>query len=420
MNGGQDGRQTPPRLESLGEHDAGVEEAASAWRPGRPAAVIAVAGAALSSLIPMALVPALPKMAVALRGDFDGRLLAQIVMAAPAAMIALASPFAGFAAHRLGTRNCLIWAMAFYVCAGIAGLLTTQPLVLIASRMVLGAAGGIIATLAMAIAGMFDPAKRDRLIGFSSASGSLAAVGALSLSGWLVDGIGWRSPFALYLLGLPLLIVAWIGISGQVGRRAPILAGAEQGEPLRRAAWAGLLPLYTLMLLFSVGFFMPGVQAPFLLVERGVTSATTQGALISMMAMSSALTAFSYGFLSRRLSNRVLVMITGAMLGAGLAICGLFDGLLIIGLGLILTGIGAGMAAPAIITALIVATPPEVHARTLGINYTAIFAGQFLNPLLLAPLITAFGIGNAFAIVGAAIAVAAFTLGWVRAPSISA
>lgn len=387
------------------------------WQPKRGAAVVAVAGAALSAIVPMALVPALPAMARAFDGSMSGTLLAQLVIAAPAAMIAVAAPFAGSFASRFGLRRCLLAALAVYAAMGLLGFFLSDPIALIASRLVLGAATGFITTLSIAIAAMFAPAQRDRLLGFSSASGSAAAVVALSVSGWLVDGIGWRAPFALYFAGLVILLVAWVSVRHAAGRTA---APSPSAPPPVAVDWPRLAPLYAMMLLFAVGFFMPGVQGPFLLLERGVTSAAVQGGLISLMAASSAIAAFSYGFVSRRLGSGAMILLTGATLGGGLAICGLFTGMPVIAAGLILAGVGAGFGTPTIMTRLLDAVPPASHARALGINYTAIFGGQFLNPVLLAPIIAAFGIGPAFVLTGAVIFAGALAMGFARRPASAA
>jgi dipeptide/tripeptide permease len=160
------------------------------------------------------------------------------------------------------------------------------------------------------------------------------------------------------------------------------------------------------MLVFSVGFFTPGVQGPFLLAARGIDSAAAQGGYISLFALVSALTSASYGLVRKVADERAIAIATGLSLGIGLAGLGAAAQPTLIGIALVLGGIGSGLATPTIVSMLLSRAPDASRPRAIGFCYTAIFLGQFLNPLLLEPVRRLFGVSSVFFLTGAVLVVA--------------
>lgn len=372
--------------------------------------VIAVGGAGLNSLIPMAVSPALPAMALHFDGHGDGEFVAKLVMASPALATAIVSPFVGMVAQRVGFRLCLLAALVVFAVAGSAGLVLTAMEPLIATRIAIGAAGAFIGTITIAMAALFDPHVRDRLIGFASAFGGGASIVALSLGGALVDGWGWQAPFILYLVGVPFILAAIYSVRLRP-REVTVVSEATDpgGAPFMR-----LMPIYLLMLVVAVGFFTPGVQGPFLLAERGVASAATQGMLLSVFAAASAITSASFGFLRPRLGERWVKALMLLSLGGGLAGLAIASSIASMGACLLVAGIGSGLATPQVTAMLMERVPPSAHAHAIGGMYAAIFLGQFLNPFLLDPIRALIGLPGMFGLFGLVLIAGGCAMGLIR------
>ncbi|WP_380879008.1 MFS transporter [Sphingomonas sp. DBB INV C78] len=365
--------------------------------------ILSASGAGLNSLIPMAVSPALPAMALHFGGGAEGELAAKLVMSTPALSIAITSLFVGLIAQRFGYRTCMLFALGLFVLAGAAGLIANSMPALLASRVAIGVAGAFIGTITMALAGLFEARVRDRLIGFSSALGGGCSILGLSLGGAMVDAEGWRAPFILYLAGIPAFIAAWYAIRPQIGQSVGRPADAvEEAFP-----WRQLAPVYLLMLVMAIGFFTPGIHGPFLLAERGVTSATTQGMLISVFAATSAISAAGFGFIRPRLGERWIKVVMLLMIGGGLAGMAAATSTYQLVAALLVGGIGSGLATPQVTAMVIERTPPHRHAHALGLMYSAIFLGQFVNPLALDPLRLALGLSGMFLSFGLALMAAA-------------
>ena len=107
-----------------------------------------------------------------------------------------------------------------------------------------------------------------------------------------------------------------------------------------------------------------------------------------------------YGYARRWLDYRQMFVVISLAIGIGLPLAAWAPGGGWIVLAMIVTGLGIGVIEPTIASKLLELTPEPLHDRAMGVNVAAMFLGQFLNPLAIAPLRDAFGIGAAFTITG--------------------
>jgi MFS family permease len=365
---------------------------------------VAVAGPSLISLVPMAVAPALPAMAQHFAQGGDGALFAQMVMAVPAVMIIAAASLSGFLAERVGRRTVLLSALLLYTLAGLACLIVPDSFTLVAARLVLGFAAGAIMTSSLSLVADFPAGpQRDRVLGFASAGAAFMAVVALTLGGVLVEAFGWRGPFALYALSLPVFAVALRAVQSPARPAGDMHVGRRRVLPL-------LWPVYLLTLLLTIGLFMPGIQGPFLLQAEGVTSATTQGLILASYSLTAAIVAACYGRIAGVIGMRGRIAAAAIGLGlGGIAMALLHGGALTLALGCIVTGAGAGLVEPVTVSLVLQRAPAALQTRAIGLLLSAVFLGQFLNPLVVDPFLnplvvdplrSAMGIHGAFVAVG--------------------
>jgi MFS family permease len=324
----------------------------------------------------------------------NGALFAQMIMAVPALMIILAAAAAGYLAERVGRRAVLSWALLVYAVAGLAGLWAPNGAILVAFRLVLGFAAGAIMTISLSLVADFPAgAVRDRVLGFASAGAAAMAVVALTLGGLLVDSFGWRGPFVLYALSLPVFAVALKAVPRGTHR------GAPRSTP-RPRMMSALWPVYLLTLVLTIGLFMPGIQGPFLLQAKGVANAATQGMILASYSLTAALVAACYGPLARVLAMPARVALASCGLGLGGLAMAVGEGPAALAFGCIVTGAGAGLVEPVTVSMGLQRAPAAVHTRAIGLLLGAVFLGQFINPLALNPLRATLGIQGVFIVVG--------------------
>jgi len=369
---------------------------------GRPAAssgaakaFVSVAGPALIALVPMAVIPALPGMAQHFAPGGGGAFFAQMVMTAPAVMIIVATLSAGRLVDTIGRRNLMLASLVAYLAAGVGCLLLPDATSLIGARLALGFSAGLVMTCSMSMVADYPAgAARDRILGFASASAATMAVVAQVAGGQLVQHLGWQASFWLYALALPVLACAWRGATDRAGSAVAV----HPGLTVLARTW----PVLFLTLVLTIGLFMPGIQGPFLLVGKGVTDPATIGMILASYSLAASLVASCYGMIAARLPMSGQIALACLGMGVGCAAFAASPGsATLLAASCVVIGAGVGLVEPFTVTLVLQRTVPDSHTRAIGMLLSAVFLGQFLNPVLVGPLRSAFGDVNAFGIVGA-------------------
>jgi MFS family permease len=365
-------------------------------------------GPSLGGLVPLGLAIAQPAIAQHFGGGDEGRALARTLFALPSLMIMVGAPLGGYLAERFGYRPTLLISLTAYSLGGTAGLLVDGFVPLLASRPVLGLAGGTVMAVYLALAAVwYDGTARAKVLGFAVASSAVVGVLALKLGGNLVAWGGWRGPFALYLLGFVTLAVAWATVRGPY--HSHIRVARSPGGPSALAVILQLWPVYLVLLLLSIGTFTPSAGGPFLLNENGISDPVVQGNILSVGAIPSIFTAVAYGFLRRWLSDWVLLILTAALMGFGLIAAVPLHAPALLLATFVILNLGTGFKAPVTASVLMAEAPEPVRATAAGLSFSGIFLGQFLAPTALELLGRPFGVHGAFlAIGGTLLTVAAF------------
>ncbi len=343
-----------------------------------PNARIRVTLLVLSALTVMAgatIAPALPAMQTHFAGVPGAGLLVKLALTIVGLAIALSAPLSGVLADRFGRRTVLIGSLVLYAVGGASGLLVSSLGALLAGRIVLGlaVAGTMTATGAL-INDLFSGQERGKFLSQQAAFNGFGGAVLLPLGGVLA-AVGWRAPFALYLVALlflPLVLCLPGGVPG----------AQVTGNAAENPRWGLIGLVYALALLYMVAFYLMPAQGPFLLRFLGVSPAAT-GLVLGGFTLVAALTSLLYSRLSGRFDARRVAALGFLLLGAGWVIVsqvGILSGLVP---GLLVGGLGSGLVFPNLYAWLADITPVAWRGRvTVGMS-SAVFLGQFLSPLLL-------------------------------------
>jgi MFS family permease len=356
-------------------------------------------GPSLGGLAPLGLAVDQPALAAHFGGGAEGMLQAGTVFSAPSLAIIVGAPLGGYLAERFGYRLTLLIALTVYSIVGPAGLVIDGYLPLLASRLVLGLAAGAVMAVYLALAAAyFEGTRRSKVLGFAVATSSIVGMIALALGGRLVDFGGWRGPFWMYLIGVFTLTVAWAAVHGPFHKRARVVKVPGAPGPLRLIAQ--LWPVYLVLMIISIGTFMPSAGGPFLLKANGIDGAGNQGLILSVGSATAIFTAAGYGFVRQWLSDWALFVLIAGSMGLGLAIAAPLHFWAALLAAFLVVGLGTGFKAPVVASVLMATAPAHVRAAAAGLNFSCIFLGQFLGPFVLRLLVGPFCIQGAFLITG--------------------
>ncbi len=156
---------------------------------------------------------AAPKIAAAL----DGMALYSWSVSIPSLGLALGTLLAGKFSDIYGRRAVLLVSLAVFLLGTILCAASTTFIALIGARTVLCLGQGVVAPLCFAVVGdLFVGGERSKWVGLLNIPFAIPALFGPTLSGWLVDGLGWRHIFwwiapvvvicMIMLFGMPALI----------------------------------------------------------------------------------------------------------------------------------------------------------------------------------------------------------------------
>lgn len=333
-------------------------------------------GSCLPVLGAVLIAPILPRMQQHFAGTPGAEVLTPIALTIPALMIALLAPFAGIIADRLGRKPLLLGSLVLYTLCGLLPLWLESLPGIVASRAGLGLAEAGIMTCCTTLMGdYYQGARRERLFALQMVATSLSAAVFIALGGALGQD-DWRVPFVLYASGLVLLpIMAWMLWEPRAAEVSHQHSESE-GFP-----WSALLPLYALTILAGVSLFIVPVQAGYLLNLLHVNSPQQIGMTMGANQLGVLAGALLFRLLSglRRQHLMLLAFATAGMGGLLMAQAG--NHALVI-VAVLINGLGIGLMLPTLITWIMSRVSFTQRGRASGGFTAALFAGEFISPLV--------------------------------------
>lgn len=131
----------------------------------------------------------------------------QMIVTLPTLAICIMAPVYGWLSNRIQPRRLIIYGLLLFCIGGsLPVFLNNLPLIMIC-RVALGVGTGITLPAALAIIPVFyEGKKRDKLIGFNQAVGSIGCIFMQQIGGYFAD-IDWHLSFLAYLMGLFSLVL---------------------------------------------------------------------------------------------------------------------------------------------------------------------------------------------------------------------
>jgi MFS family permease len=370
----------------------------------------------LPILATLSVAPAIPRLIQHFSSVPNATVLVPMLLAVPAICIAIVSPFVGYLSDRIGRKNVLVWGIVLYGAFGMAPLLLDDLHAILATRAGVGLAEAMLVTVGKALVGdYFAGTRRQRWIGYQNAID--AALGTcMWLIGGLLASLGWRSPFLLYLVALPLLIavIYFIWEPESVERLADEPAVAATPFP-----WRQMAIVYAAMLFVSAMYFSYPTNIARALTDLGVDTPAMIGVITALASIGTPLGALFF--------SRATWLSIASFFAAGLA----FIGLSFVAIGLssdymhaavfgFFEQIGNGLIGAVLTAWCLTILPVEHRGRGMGLFGTFMVSGIFISPLLFAYFEGVSGsIQNGFVIMGTLCALAAIFAPWVVRASLT-
>jgi MFS family permease len=235
--------------------------------------------------------------------------------------------------------------------------------------------------------------------------GSSNSIGGIiwPLVGGSLGVISWHLPFAAYLAGIPIALVAFLAIPETHSNTVqPVDNTGDQQEStysIFRNTPILFLP-YALVfigniLLYSIIVFMPRLVEQF-----GITSSFHVGTFISTVGLAGGTASLFFGKIKARFSFNTIVMLALTLWSIGFILISHAPYVWLISVSIIFFGLGNGTVIPA--TSIWVGELVPASFRGRMTSYITMFSytGQFLSPIILSPLESSLGLNTLFLTIG--------------------
>ncbi len=340
---------------------------------------------------------AIPAIEAHFRDQENAEILSKLVLTIPSLFIAVLAPVAGRIIDRFGRKIPLMISLALYLVAGTSGYFISDLTTLLISRALLGVAvAGIMTINTTLIGDYFQGKMRNRFMGWQGGVMAFGGVVFISAGGFLAD-FSWRMPFLVYTFAAIGLILTAVYIYEPEIKpdRIPSSAKSLSIKSVRKYALVYMTAFFGMTFLYMIP-----THLPFLLDRTANINSSSIGYSIGLAILAGAFLSVNYGKIKSKLSFCQVYAVSFSLMGSGFIIIASMDNYFSVLGGLVIAGFGTGLLMPNTNLWLISLAPADYRGRLVGMLNLFVYAGQFLSPVLIYPLIRQKSIDFAFAVCG--------------------
>ncbi|SDC84245.1 Predicted arabinose efflux permease, MFS family [Natrinema hispanicum] len=347
-------------------------------------------------------------------------LAAGLVITTHGGVIVLASPLMGSLVDRIGARRPFVGGLVVYGLGGGAGLFADSLYPLLASRIVLGlGTAAVYTSVTVLIYDCYEGQAMERALGYRSSANSAGAA-VWPLVGGAAGAIAWNLPFGIYLVAVPLGVVAALTVPETEQAATSNAAADGSGHGDEHSDIAAVLSVFrdrpALPLVYLLYFganallYVIVVFYPQFLAGIDVTDSLQISLYLAANGAAGGLSAITYDRLLRYVDRSALVLAALVLWTVGFGIAtavGTPTGAVI---PVVLFGLGVGLVFPSTF-AWVEAFAPATRQGQFS-SYIASFGytGQFLSPVLFGALVPFAGVRGVFVAAGVIAGLAAVGL----------
>ncbi len=350
--------------------------------------IVLVASAASVSLLFGALMPSMPKIAGIYATVPHGPELVKMLLGIIGISMVVGCPFGGWLATRTSHRAILVASLALFGVAGASGLIFTNIYALLAGRLVAGFAGAIISTVAvLMITELLEGDRRNAWVGIFVASSIVSNIVFLPAAGYLAR-LGWRMPFAMYLIYLPIALLALL--MRDVSTRTALAAVVVKAK-------LSLAHIPYFLLAFNTGLlaFVPAIYIPFLMHNVGVVDPVKLSIGLAAQTLVSGSLSAIYGRARKRIDIFRAMTFAYLVVALGLVLLGCSTSVVGAYLSLVVFGLGLAWQLPNLY-AILGGLPEAERGPVLGAANSAFYVTMLIGLLIFEPVYEKFGTAGVF------------------------
>ena len=299
----------------------------------------------------------------------------QFLMTFPSIFCLIFTMLCAFLADHLPKKTLAMSGLAIVAAAGVLACMFHGSLkILFLWAAVLGIGIGMVAPIAPALVNeSFKGGERQTMLGWQNAASSAGSM-IMTFLGGILAVAGWRFGYLVYLIGIPGIIFAMIGVKG--GNR---MNGADSGQqergPFRFVVWKEMIITFVLLIVFSA---VPANLA-MLVAERSLGGTTVSGAMSTLFLCGGLICGIFFGKIAKALKGRT-DLFGALMLALGAFLIGISSNVGVIYISCLIAGSSISLVMPTCMSAAGRLKGYETLNSSLLLGTS--FVGVFVTPVL--------------------------------------
>jgi len=327
--------------------------------------------------------PALPAMAQFFNIPYSSVTLMITVFTMPGIIL---TPMLGVLADRIGRKIIIIPSLLIFGITGLIMFFIRDFNLLLILRFIQGigvsALGAINATI---IGDMFTGKDRTIAFGYNASVLNIGTAAYPAIGGFLCI-IGWNYPFLLSALAL---IVAWFAIF-HLHNPEPVNTSSLTSyffailNIVKSPYVIGLLSTTVLTFILLYGPII--TYFPYIISYRFKGTSATIGLFMSLMSIVTAITSSQLQILSKRYSEKNLILYGFIGLCISFVIAGFAYNYFWLAVAIIIGGASNAINNPSLLSLLTAAAPSQYRGVIMSLNGMGLRIGQTIGPMIMASL----------------------------------
>ena len=309
-----------------------------------------------------------------------------LLVTLPALAVAITGMGIGYLADRFGKMKVFVASLVIFTVAGLSGFFLNTLETILAGRFILGIGIAGISTATTALtAEYYSGAERVKVISYQSAAMGIGVL-FLETSGGSLADMGWQEPFLIYLIGVPILLLALFSVRepSKAYRGESVMPPVEIPNKRRKVALCYVMIFLALFLMF----ILP-TNLPYHMTDLGY-NLTVCGLMLGVLGVTQAAFSLLYARSSNKLNDKNAYLVALTLIG--LAYCLLnFSSILAIFVAMVLVGTGMGLITMTVIGSLSHYSQAGGSGKVMGGYSVAMNLGTFSSSIAIAPVIVAAG-----------------------------
>jgi MFS family permease len=310
------------------------------------------------------------------------------------------APFAGILADRVGRKRILVASLLVFGIFGAACSLADSFHTLLVLRLLQGVGVSSIGVVNMTVIGdLYDGRDRTTAIGYTAIALSFGTA-TFPVVGGLLAELGWRYPFALPIMAVPLALIVYMHLDNPEPTSRDSFSDYVKGTAAvirkKRA-----LAIFAITLLTHIILYGPfNTYFPVLLRDRFEVSPAAIGLLVSVSSFATALASSQLGRLTTPRGERIVFRVSFILFGLSMVLIPLMPHFYVLILPVALFGTAMGLGIPIRVSMLSELAPMSNRASVMSVNGMILRLGQSVAPVLMGWVLVALGMDAVYFVAG--------------------